>query len=649
VITKYKQVYFKLREHKKAFFIALALIVLIFLFFSFIGLKSSVITGFFVFDKENKNINLDEFKDNFSETNESFLNSSDLTDDLNFSNLTASFNANQDEFILNDSVNDSGQTIVSGGRGGGGSSSQIIFPEDKEFAISIISPFRNTGTYARNVSFYYRVDGKNEIDFCNLFINKELINFSGNIVKGEIYDFFVEDLNPGKYLWEISCTDVLGNISFSSSNSVLIFESLSFLEASSLEGQDLERIQNFFVRKSGVGSINFLGSINLSDAINFSSYIFIGKNLIGIDSASAPFLNKPAVLTLFGLDFENPIILRDGSPCLDCEVLGYDGNLVFSVEHFSNYSASENSQLRIWDDTDEMVVNGGNISFYANYTNITFAEPILGASCNLNFEESSYALIYNAGSLLYEYEKEFSSPGVYDYNISCSADDFTSFTLLDYVSVGSSNRVNGASVVAISNSTADSGIAGSHAAVAGNLTELVVTGFTSTQSWQGYYGNVSGTIQLADGSNNVFYNWSQATAIGEVFASVESIDWNTIQCFDMLNLLSSLESKYNIFSNDVDGLDETFNLNDHSLFYVGNKLFNSGDCNNTKVFGPGGVGFFEEVLLMDNFNRTVFTSILKDNALGFDSVLHDFEMLVLEDGHGTDTSTTKYFFYLELG
>jgi len=52
---------------------------------------------------------------------------------------------------------------------------------------------------------------------------------------------------------------------------------------------------------------------------------------------------------------------------------------------------------------------------------------------------------------------------------------------------------------------------------------------------------------------------------------------------------------------------------------------------------------------MDASNRTVFASLLSDDALGFDSLPHDFEMLVLEDGHGADTATTSYFFFVELG
>jgi len=209
---------------------------------------------------------------------------------------------------------------------------------------------------------------------------------------------------------------------------------------------------------------------------------------------------------------------------------------------------------------------------------------------------------------------------------------------------------NGATITPQSNKTAGTGTAGEHAAIAGNLTELVVTGFTSTQSWQGYYGNVSGTIQLADGSSNVFYNWSQANAEGEILASnTSSVQWSTISCFDMATRKDSVEGTYNIGATDVDGLNETFSGNTHPAFTVAAASFGLDTCNATKVFGPNAAATFTEVLLDDGLNNIVFASLLADDTVGFDNAPHDFEMLVLEDGHGTDVVAVTYYFFVELG
>ena len=184
-------------------------------------------------------------------------------------------------------------------------------------------------------------------------------------------------------------------------------------------------------------------------------------------------------------------------------------------------------------------------------------------------------------------------------------------------------------------------------AIAGNVTELTITANATTQSWQGYYGNVSGSVGLKDGSDNVLYNWSLNNK-GEIYASnASSVTWDGIQCYDEPNNMTFFENMFGISSQDPDGINETFNLNNHAAFYTNGVQFTSGECNSTKLFDSAGVGTFDEVLLTDGPN-IVFASLLNNDADGFDGIPHDFEMLVLEDGHGTDTDTTTYYFWAEL-
>lgn len=211
-------------------------------------------------------------------------------------------------------------------------------------------------------------------------------------------------------------------------------------------------------------------------------------------------------------------------------------------------------------------------------------------------------------------------------------------------------------------------------AIAGNVTELIISGFSTTQSWQGYFGNVTGTIQLADVGDNVMYNWSLASPEGEIYSSTNSsINWNYVQClnFDSSGTyaddtgnaggtsaygtnLTILESMFEIASDDVDGVDETFTLlgSGHNTFYTNNLQFGEGECRNTQVFSSAGYGEdgkFEEVLLYEPTSYSViFASLLNEDIFGFDSNPHDFEMLVLENGHSTDISTTTYYFWVEL-
>jgi len=217
--------------------------------------------------------------------------------------------------------------------------------------------------------------------------------------------------------------------------------------------------------------------------------------------------------------------------------------------------------------------------------------------------------------------------------------------------------------------------AGSDNAFAGNVSEMKINGYSITQSWQGYYGNVSGTIQLADSSDFVMYNWSATTPSGEVYASTNSsIQWMNVQCFNYTAAgnftsdtaqaggtslygrnLSQLEAQYGLLAADVDGVDETFSLSGagtHDQFFTANRQFSEGECRNTRVYDSSGAGVsnnFEEVLLYEPATTSlIFTSIIENDVSGFNSRSSDFEMLVLENGHGTDTSSTTYYFFIEL-
>lgn len=210
----------------------------------------------------------------------------------------------------------------------------------------------------------------------------------------------------------------------------------------------------------------------------------------------------------------------------------------------------------------------------------------------------------------------------------------------------------GAQTTFVNSTRAPADVAGNLSALAGNVTEMTIYGYTVTQAWQGYFGNVSGTIQLTDANDNVMYNWSLADPEGEVYASESNaVNWANIACFDWATNGAALEATYNIASDDVDGIDETFGVYNHPLFYTNNIQIDADSCMSANIYDDGGVSDtnnFDEVILTDGSN-IVFTSLLEEaSVLGFDGRDHDFEMLVLEDGHGTDTASRIYYFYVEL-
>lgn len=226
-------------------------------------------------------------------------------------------------------------------------------------------------------------------------------------------------------------------------------------------------------------------------------------------------------------------------------------------------------------------------------------------------------------------------------------------------------------VTNVENTTAPSDDPESTEAYAGNISELTITGFSTTQSWQGYTGNVTGVIQLADSEDHVMYNWTDANPRGEVYASTnDSVEWGYIQCFNLTadgshgddtgqagatslygTNYTALESEFGIISDDdADSVDITFASKDHGVFYSNSFEFGAGECQNVKLFDSEGTGSFDEVLLYEPTTASVlFTSIIDRDADGYDGRTHDFQMLVLDNGKGTNLDPTTYYFYLELG
>ncbi len=232
---------------------------------------------------------------------------------------------------------------------------------------------------------------------------------------------------------------------------------------------------------------------------------------------------------------------------------------------------------------------------------------------------------------------------------------------------------NGASITPGASERPDSGQASNHSAIAGNITELTIfSGDGASQTWQGYYGNVSGGLSLGDGSNNILYNWSLITPSGEVYASTNSsITWVNIQCFNFSangsyidesgnggttnqygTNITILESEYGISTTDLDGINETFTIKNHDLFYTSNKEFSADECRSLQLFTnetQSEDGSFEELILYEPATRSViFSTILENSKKGFNNKEVDFQMVVPEDGHDADTQTTMYFFFIEI-
>ncbi|MBW2967728.1 hypothetical protein KY362_04525, partial [Candidatus Woesearchaeota archaeon] len=212
---------------------------------------------------------------------------------------------------------------------------------------------------------------------------------------------------------------------------------------------DLTAVSEPKLEKKGKGKVKWLGTgLDVSGA-DFDKHVKFGKGWVKVDGKKLnKDLDSPAEITLVDLPYsEMPLVLADGVVCSECEVLSYaDGELVFEVPHFTNYSAGVNANMTIWDQNDTSephipyaglnAIGNRSIWFYANYSNISSDLAIPDAECNITFDDSvSSVMSYNATKELYEYNRTFGSIGLFYYEVNCSVVNAEMLNVTDNITI----------------------------------------------------------------------------------------------------------------------------------------------------------------------------------------------------------------------
>ncbi len=186
----------------------------------------------------------------------------------------------------------------------------------------------------------------------------------------------------------------------------------------------------------------------------------------------------------------------------------------------------------------------------------------------------------------------------------------------------------------------------------GSFTTLLLNATTQTLRWKAYVGNVTGTITLDDAENATIYDWNPVTISGEVYASRNStIDWTTAGCVANATVASE-QTGLNITTSSADSINRTFNATVHRGFYVGTRLIQNSTCraiatyvNNTRQAALENATF-QEVLLNDSAGRMVYTTLLENDVVGYNTGRFDFQMIVAENP--TTAQANTYYFWAEI-
>jgi hypothetical protein len=183
----------------------------------------------------------------------------------------------------------------------------------------------------------------------------------------------------------------------------------------------------------------------------------------------------------------------------------------------------------------------------------------------------------------------------------------------------------------------------------GNVTEMNIQALTITQSWQGYYGNISGVVTLQDASNSTFYNWSMASFQARVFATrASSVSWDTVNCTNSTNRTNE-ETYLGQAVTDSDSVTNTFNTTSHPAFTVGTRNILANTCYSTNGFVNNNTqsSNYDMLLLSPSNGQIIYMTSVNRSTVGFDGRQHDFQLLVGENEKTGNIGATTYYFWTE--
>jgi hypothetical protein len=190
---------------------------------------------------------------------------------------------------------------------------------------------------------------------------------------------------------------------------------------------------------------------------------------------------------------------------------------------------------------------------------------------------------------------------------------------------------------------------------AGNVTNVNITSNQQTEAWQGFYGEVNGSVVLEDASGDLFYSWNITNVSGEVYASRDNaINFANINP----NNNCSIDNPLTGFGRS-DSVNNTYTFNTSRAVTVGNVLINATTAcaTYTYVNDSPQSAFFHNIILTDDLNNntagnaaggntSVYVALIENNIAGFDSATHDYQLLVPVN---RTSGFSIYAFYAELG
>jgi hypothetical protein len=338
--------------------------------------------------------------------------------------------------------------------------------------ITLVSPLEGYEDVDGNITF--TCNATDDIGLVNITL---WTNISGTWMANETKtitgtsdseSYSLYNINNGTYIWNCETYDNNGNSDFAVNRTFSIVEpvqpnatefNVTYGSTNLSAIPDLNNVTNLTLAAEK-GKIQFPADYGV-DANNqdYDTNIEIGDSFISVNtSALNPTFNASANLTMNvpgcpakiyygeGVYASSQDIIAEGNVCNassdpSCTNVNCSNNTVtFTVSHFTGFASGVTANLTVWDENDTGVPYGNqakyvgdDVKFFANYTNST--DPIQGASCSINFSDSSGSMSYNSSGF-YEYTRSFIFNQNYDWNATCSKTGYDILTAIDNITIG---------------------------------------------------------------------------------------------------------------------------------------------------------------------------------------------------------------------
>ncbi|MGV8151941.1 MAG: hypothetical protein ACP5OG_02580 [Candidatus Nanoarchaeia archaeon] len=182
----------------------------------------------------------------------------------------------------------------------------------------------------------------------------------------------------------------------------------------------------------------------------------------------------------------------------------------------------------------------------------------------------------------------------------------------------------------------------------GYIAHLNITANLRNPRWKAFVGWITGKFSLADSAGSRIYEWELSVTNGNVYATraASTIAWASVNCSNLSKL--ELENYEMNHTNVDDNISATFDIKNHSAFYVAGRLMDTNLCYTLHPYVENATSYAFDEMVLDDGENIIFATPFEENQLGYNSELYDFQMLVPENGASTFSGITPYYLYVEV-